>query len=335
MSLCLETLLLSLTLVLAPGCGPSPCPARFTDLQKGVERCTCTEKSLSGPVSGLGIYSADSSICASARHAGPLTSYAGVVMPIEAPGCAGYLGEDRHGIKSSVSGAKTKSFYFATNGDGKCAPVGNKGICPATFDELQGQTDLDCTCTPNPTGTVEGTGVYTAKSNLCAAALHAGAVTAAGGKIKARRSEGCKVYLGSEKNGVTSKEHPAHDESIYFPGRGDGTCPPPPIYPCPERFDPKETDLVCLCPPNPVGEVWGTGVYAAHSNLCAAARHAGASAPEGGRITARRAAGCAFYKGSASHGVASAEWAAYDHSIFFPGTSDGRCPTLVIPGTSP
>ncbi len=335
MSLRFETLLLMVVFGFAPGCGPSPCPARFIDVQKGMERCACTEKNGSGLVSGVGIYSADSSLCAAARHAGALTSSAGVVMPIEAPGCAGYLGEERHGIKSSVSGANAKSFYFAKNGDGKCVPVGDHGICPTTFDALPGETELDCTCTPNPSGTVEGTGVYTAKSNLCAAALHAGAVTTTGGRIKARRSEGCKVYLGSEKNGLVSKDHLAYEASIFFPGLGDEKCPLPPIYPCPERFDPKETDLVCLCPPNPVGEVWGTGVYMSDSHLCAAARHAGAVSPAGGRITARRAAGCAFYKGSGSNGVSSAEWAAYDHSIFFPGTSDGRCPTLMLPGTSP
>ena len=51
------------------------------------------------------------------------------------------------------------------------------------------------------------------------------------------------------------------------------------------------------------GAVWGSGPYAVVSDLCAAARHAGAVGAEGGAVWARVTAGLGLYEASTANGV--------------------------------
>ena len=53
-------------------------------------------------------------------------------------------------------------------------------------------------------------------SDLCRAALHAGAIGADGGPVTVVRSEGRPIYAGSFRNGVTTKDYGSYDASIAF-----------------------------------------------------------------------------------------------------------------------
>ena len=72
-------------------------------------------------------------------------------------------------------------------------------------------TPFTCTCSGeaarSSSGAVWGTDVYTDSSDLCRAALHAGAIGADGGPITVARSEGRPIYAGSSRNGVTSNDY--------------------------------------------------------------------------------------------------------------------------------
>ena len=65
-------------------------------------------------------------------------------------------------------------------------------------------------------GAVWGTDVYTDDSDLCRAALHAGAIGHDGGPITVARSEGRAYYVGSSRNGVASNDYGSYDASIAF-----------------------------------------------------------------------------------------------------------------------
>lgn len=72
-------------------------------------RCLCWGPG-NGPVWGSGIYAAESSICAAARHAGVIGEDGGPVRVIPLAGMAGYQGSHRNGITSLDKGSSQRSF---------------------------------------------------------------------------------------------------------------------------------------------------------------------------------------------------------------------------------
>ena len=61
--------------------------------------------------------------------------------------------------------------------------------------------------------------------------------------------------------------------------------------------------------------VWGVNPYTADSCICAAARHSGVVAGDGGTFRVAAGAGLGSYGGSRQNGVASSPYGAYDLSI--------------------
>lgn len=61
----------------------------------------------------------------------------------------------------------------------------------------------------------------------------------------------------------------------------------------------------CLCWGAGNGPVWGSGIYAMESSVCAAARHAGVIGEAGGAVRVVPMAGLASYRGSYRNGIAS------------------------------
>lgn len=115
--------------------------------------------------------------------------------------------------------------------------------CPANFVG-QGTTDvLDCTCPlSGGSGSVWGTATYTSDSAICAAAMHAGAIsnpdmlTFGTVTVTVAGTKGCDAYVGTSRNGVTTHNFQAWNASFYFPAVSEPSCaqtfesvPPPPV----------------------------------------------------------------------------------------------------------
>jgi len=100
--------------------------------------------------------------------------------------------------------------------------------CPARFADLPAsdpRSERTCNCPVSAlAGRVWGSGIYTPDSAVCASAVHAGAITRAGGWITLRSAAGCATYLGTTNNGVTTSPTNAREQSFFFPSVGDGKC---------------------------------------------------------------------------------------------------------------
>jgi hypothetical protein len=180
-------------------------------------RCTCGPgvDSLSGAVWGTDVYTDDSTLCLAALHAGVIGAEGGTVTVRRSEGRQLYIGSSRNGVASHDFGRYGTSVVF----DGTAAPAGPEP-CPTTLSINRDlQTPFRCTCRPGAaslSGAVWGTDVYTDDSTLCLAAVHAGAIGAAGGLITVLRSEGRPLYVGSARNGVTSHDFGSYVASIRF-----------------------------------------------------------------------------------------------------------------------
>lgn len=104
--------------------------------------------------------------------------------------------------------------------------------CPARlvdFPAADRRAERSCDCPVSAlTGQVWGSGIYTADSAVCAAAVHAGAITRAGGRVTLRVAAGCATYLGTTNNGITTSPTDRRERSFFFPSVSDGKCGPEP-----------------------------------------------------------------------------------------------------------
>lgn len=65
-----------------------------------------------------------------------------------------------------------------------------------------------CPATEDPTlFEVWGTNLYTDNSSICAAAVHAGMITTAGGVVTIQEVDGLEAYDGTTRNGVVSLDY--------------------------------------------------------------------------------------------------------------------------------
>jgi hypothetical protein len=197
----------------------------------------------SGSVWGTDVYTADSSICVAAAHAGVISQAAGGrVLVTSLPGQDSYAGTARNGITTSNWGSYRASFSVAPAGSASSAPqpsptsaapslnVRELGLQPqqATCD-LRISTDVvnessvyalfEC-----PAGcdqeyyAVWGTDVYTGDSYLCAAAIHAGAISSTGGLVLVTWQPGREQYSDSERNGIISASWGSWGDSFITQG---------------------------------------------------------------------------------------------------------------------
>ncbi len=212
------------------------CPSKFADLPASTQatepiQCTCQSAPAGAAVWGTGTYTTDSSICAAAVHAGAIPASGGNVSMKKAPGCPTYSGTAQNGVTSASWPSYGSSFYFPDKSAGTCsAPAAPAaGMCPGSFLDVpnaRATEEFSCTCTGKTASSVWGSGVYTRDSNMCNAAIHAGAIPATGGKITVKASPACDKYTGSTKNGVTTGGWGHYDGSFYISGSGDGKCAP-------------------------------------------------------------------------------------------------------------
>lgn len=189
-------------------------------------------------------------------------------------------------------------------------------LCPTTMPS--GATELECACPATGGGAaVWGTDFYTDDSSLCHAALHAGAIPAAGGVIHARAMPGRDYYTGSRRNGITSTDYGRWGRTVVLVGAGSVVEGSVGVPLCPGTYNASGTGWsgTCRCPDGGDGVVWGTGVYTADSNLCRAARHAGVIGAGGGVVRVTAAPGQSSYAGSTRNGVTTSNWGSYGNSF--------------------
>jgi len=192
---------------------------------------------------------------------------------------------------------------------------------PACAPLPDGVDEKICVCAEGfSKGSVWGSGPYTGDSSICTAAVHAGVLGPKGGAVKMTRKPGQEKYEGSEQNGVTTNTWGSYGQSfdvlsVLVSGEKLAVAAPA----C-ARMPSGVDRLTCSCAPGQAsGSIWGTGTYTGDSDICTAARHAGAVDQDGGTITVRRADGLSAYEGSEANGVTSSSWGSYDSSIVFGG----------------
>ncbi len=211
-----------------------PCPTNFTgyaDVGEGRPiTCACSaEQTGGGSVWGTDRYTADSSICRAAVHAGVLPTAGGTVEVYAFGGCAKFAGSSRNGVSSADWSGYGASFAFKRHAP--CAEnvkIGGLPPCPAS---MTGERDrapacgLECYCASAAmTGSLWGTGLYTLDSSVCAAARHAGVVPEGGGPVAVFVGGGCSSFSGGESNGIKSGDWGAYEGSFAF-GYPLPTCP--------------------------------------------------------------------------------------------------------------
>jgi hypothetical protein len=293
--------------------GLAACPDDFRAFVDRTERLSCTcsaESTQQGYARGMDVYTANSSVCRAALHAGAVTKKGGPVTVIPEPARKAYAGVTRNGVTSFNDDASDGSFRFAN--------VPPSSDCPDDVKSFVDSTErLVCTCSAEATGRgyVRGMDVYTANSSVCRAALHAGAVTKKGGPVTVIPEPARKAYAGVTRNGVTSFNDDASDGSFRF-------ASVPPSSDCPDDFksfvDSTER-LSCTCSAEATGRgyVRGMDVYTANSSVCRAALHAGAVTKKGGPVTVIPEPARKAYAGVTRNGVTSFNDDASDGSFRF------------------
>lgn len=175
---------------------------------------------------------------------------------------------------------------------------------------------FDCLCAGGDTfGAVWGSNPYTADSDICTAATHAGVNSVTGALVSVVPMPGQDAYPGSAANGVTTRDWGAYGSSFTFAGsiETDMTtgpeCGPYPVG---------QAEYACSCLPfDGTGAVWGSDPYTADSAICLAAMHAGVIGADGGDVWVREVEGQDSYEGTFSNGVETRSWGAYGASFTF------------------
>ncbi len=178
--------------------------------------CYCPAAAAAGVVWGTGEYTADSSLCTAATHAGVIGGGGGPVWSTIGGGRNSFTGTTRNGISSSDYGAYGSTASFFSAPISVQAPAPNSTSCPST---MQNQPDfLVCYCDSTETtdGTVWGNGIYTDDSRLCRAALHAGVIGPSGGTVNVRLLPGQNSYSASTRNGVATTAYGQWGRSFDF-----------------------------------------------------------------------------------------------------------------------
>ena len=213
--------------------------------------------------------------------------------------------------------------------------------CPATAKSLgQEVSALSCYCEGEPEGSVWGTEIYTNDSSICMAAKHAGLFNGERTELRIELAEGCRVYLASEKNGVSSGSWGPWNGSFFFPQLGNASCVElaqiataeflPEDGSCPSsllalRGRNESFSCSCTAEASQTGSVWGDGRYTDDSSICAAALHAGVISSSGGEVKLHLAEGCESYQGSTRNNVTSNDYDAWPGSFYFPALGLGQC----------
>lgn len=203
------------------GTQADPCPTRLSINRElpTPYTCMCSAANIQeGAVWGTDNYTDDSGLCRAALHAGVIAASGGAVTVLRTAGRPLYIGSRRNGIQSNDYGAYSDSIRFA----GAAQPAAGPERCPIRLSiNRELVTPFTCMCNAEAIqeGAVWGTDTYTDDSGLCRAAVHAGAIPAAGGMVTVMRVAGRQIYPGTIRNGIQSNDYGAYSDSIHFQTR--------------------------------------------------------------------------------------------------------------------
>jgi hypothetical protein len=162
----------------------------------------------------------DSDICTAARHAGVIGPEGGDVRAILRPGLDQYLASDQNGVKTNWWGSYDASMELVAAGEAAGVPSQASGMPEAVCGSfLTTPEGVNCYC---PTakiaeaGRVWGSGPYTADSDICWAARHAGVIGLLGGEVSVIPVQGLAAYRGSQRNGMTTADWGSYSASFVF-----------------------------------------------------------------------------------------------------------------------
>ena len=186
-----------------------------------------------------------------------------------------------------------------------------------------GEDRYVCSCDAGAgEGTAWGSGPYTADSDLCTAARHAGVIGAEGGVIEALQGPGGEQFAGSERNGITTRDWGTYPDSVSFNPKGPRASETGDLALC-GAFPGGQVQYTCACDGDEAGSVWGSGPYTADSDICTAARHATMIDERGGVVTVIGIQGLESYMGSDFGGVSTRDWGSYGESFVFNWNATG------------
>lgn len=192
------------------------CPINAQEVQAPLD-CICPPPATAGAmVWGTDIYSDDSNICTAAVHAGVIGLAGGAVRVLPRAGIDAYRGTTRNGVATLDYGRWERAFELER---GVSKAMVDPNQCPADFQPLRGREGVvvcNCSATQTLQGAVWGTDVYTDDSSICLAAVHAGAINRAGGRVRVLATRGRQSYPGSTRNGVTSQAYGRWPNAFSF-----------------------------------------------------------------------------------------------------------------------
>jgi outer membrane protein OmpA-like peptidoglycan-associated protein len=178
--------------------------------------CGCSAATVkTGTVWGTNPYYYQSGLCRAALHAGAIGAEGGQIV-VQPKKSAFYPAVSRNSVEARSSGGGPGFSVSATSGGGRPgSPVFDAAssagltldICPidyGSFPEDAPPLTCGCSAATVKTGTVWGANPYYYQSGLCRAALHAGVISAEGGKIEVK-PEKAAFYPAVSRNGVETR----------------------------------------------------------------------------------------------------------------------------------
>ena len=224
------------------------------------------------------------------------------------------------GVVACASGAWAQSGKKSSGGSSSTKLVVEVPSCSGlAFTGPQ----MECSCDAGGSlGSVWGSGPYTADSNMCTAAQHAGVIGDGGGVISLIERPGQSSYSGSSANGVTTSDWGSYGQSYIVAAAGGEAPAAEPLsisqLPICGAFPAGEAQYVCYCPAGEQsGSLWGNDPYTADSAICAAAVHSGYIDENGGDVYVLGLGGLDEYYGDENNGVTSGSWGSYGESFVF------------------
>lgn len=174
--------------------------------------CACPAGFAQGAVWGSWPYTADSSVCTAALHAGVIGADGGKVLALAAGPGEGFTGSEANGVTTRDWSSYPNTFVFDM-------PVSAAAAVEPCGDYPADAETYTCMCDSLAAagdGFVWGSSPYSADSDICTAAVHGGLIGPEGGMVTVLRTTGLESYFGSEINGVASFDWGPYPTSFVF-----------------------------------------------------------------------------------------------------------------------